>query len=165
MPKSCLWIAVGVIVRLLMLAAGLNGYTPNTATFFLILLPWIVLNAGYFLPFWSLLDKISIVAMFAAFTIWNTLFVGLTLWCFGRMRAIAQLTPVHMLVFASSLAAVDPFAVRAVFEDVPANELLYVVHAEPLLNNGMALVSLLTVLLLYSTGIVLYYRLLECETL
>jgi len=143
MPENCLLIFTGIVMGLMLFAAGQTGYTVNAATFCLILLPWIVLNAGYFLPLQSVFDNIGIIAMFAIIgTLWNIFSVGLTVWCFGRIGAFAQLTLMHTFVFASLLAAVDPVAVMAVFKEVHVKELLCdVVLSESVLNNGMAVVS------------------------
>lgn len=147
MPESCLLIAVGTVMGLMLFAAGQTGYTLNTATFFLILLPWIILNAGYFLPLRAFFDNIAVIVLFAVIgTLWNTFAVGLTLWGFSRMGVFIQLAPVHTLVFASLLAAVDPVAVLAVFEKVHVKEVLcIVVLGESLLNDGIAVVSLFSV--------------------
>jgi len=146
MPESCLLIVVGIVMGLMLFAAGQTGYTLNSATFFLILLPWIVLGAGYFLPLRAFFDNIGTIVMFAAIgTLWNTFAVGLTIWGFSRLGAFVQLAPLHIFVFASLLAAVDPVAILSVFEKVHAKELLYVVvHGESLLNYGMAVVSIST---------------------
>jgi len=146
MPESCLLIIVGIFMGLILLATGHSGYSLNAATFFLILLPWIILNAGYFLPIRALFNNICAIVLFAIVgTVWNTFAVGLTLWCFGRIGMFNQLPSVHLLVFASLLAAVDPIAIRAVFEEVQAKELLCVVLGESLLNYGMAVVSIFAV--------------------
>ena len=143
MPESCLLIITGIVMGLMLLAAGQTEYTVDAATSFLILLPWIVLNAGYLLPLQSIFDNISVVMMFAIIgTLWNTFSVGLTLWCFGRIGAFFQLTLMHALVFASLLAAVDPVAILAIFKELHMKELLCcIVLGESLLNNGMAVVS------------------------
>jgi len=146
MPESCLLIITGIVMGLMLFAAGQTGYTVNTATFLQILLPWIVLSAGYFLPLKSVIDNIGIVTMFAIIgTLWNTFSVGLTLWCFGKIGAFVQLALVHGLVFASLLAAVDPVAVLAVFKEVHAKKLLCcVVLGESVLNTAVAMVSIFT---------------------
>jgi len=145
LPESFLFIALGIVMGLMLFAAGQTGYTLNTATFFLILLPWIILNAGYFLPIRAFFDNIGVIVLFATVgTLWNTFAVGLIIWGFGRIGVFLQLAPMHTLVFASLLAAVDPVAVLAVFEKVHVKELLCVfVLGESLLNNGIAVVSIL----------------------
>ena len=143
MPESCLLIATGIVMGLMLHAAGQTGYTANTATFFLILLPCIVLNAGYLLPLQSVFDNLRVVTMFAVIgTLWNTFSVGLTLWCFGKIGACAQLALAHTMVFASLLAAVDPVAILAIFKEVHVKQLLSrIVLGESLLSIGVAVVS------------------------
>jgi len=147
MLESCLLLVVGTVMGLMLLAAGHTGYTLNTATYFLILLPWIILNASYFLPLRAFLDNIRIIVLFAIIgTLWNTFAVGLTVWGFGSIGVFVQLTPVHALVFASLLASVDRVAVLAVFEKVHVKELLCViVLGQSLLSDGLAVVSMCTV--------------------
>jgi len=147
MPESCLLIVVGTVMGLILLAAGQTGYALNTATFFVIFLPWIILSAGYFLPLRTVFDNIGVIVMFAVVgTLWNTFAVGLTLWGIGKTGVLVQLAPVHTLVFASLLAAVDPVAILSVLRKVHVNKLLCVVIlGESLLNDGMAVVSILTV--------------------
>jgi len=144
LPKSCLLIVTGIVIGLMLSAAGQTGYTFNAATFFQILLPWIFLYAGYFLPLQSITNNIGVVVSFAIIgTLWNTFSVGLSIWCFGKIGAFAELTLMHTLIFAWLLAAVDPVAVLAVFKEVHVKELLCcVVLGESLLNNGVAMVSI-----------------------
>jgi len=131
---------------LMLFAAGQTGYALNSATFFLILLPWIILSAGYFLPLCAFFDNIGTIVMFAIIGIlWNTFAVGFTLWGFGKIGVFFELKPMHTLVFASLLAAVDPVAILSVFGKVHVKELLcVVVIGESLLNDGIAVVSILT---------------------
>jgi len=142
-PEGGCLIVTGIVVGLILSAAGQTGYILDATTFFLILLPWIVLNASYFLPFQSLFDHIAVVLMFAVIgTLWNIFSVGLILCLLGRIGAFVHLAPVHTLVFASALAAVDPVIALAVFGEVHVKErLLVVVLGQSLLNNGMAVVS------------------------
>jgi len=148
MPESCLLIAVGTVMGLVLVAAGQTAsYPPSPTTFFLILLPWIILNAGYNLPRRTFFDNIGVIVLFAIVgTVWNTFVVGLIIWGFSKIGVLVQLVPLHMLVFASSLAATDPVAVLAVFSKVYVKELLtVVVLGESLLNDGLAVVSIYTI--------------------
>jgi NhaP-type Na+/H+ or K+/H+ antiporter len=76
----------------------------------------------------------------------NTLMIGFSLWGIATTGFFGDdvcLPMLHALVFASLLAAVDPVAVLAVFEQIHVNEVLYIiVFGEALLNDGISVVRL-----------------------
>ncbi|KYM79012.1 Sodium/hydrogen exchanger 3 [Atta colombica] len=74
-PESCLLIAVGVIVGLLLFQASSVHISPLTPdTFFLYMLPPIILDAGYFMPNRLFFDHLGTILLFAVVgTVLNTM--------------------------------------------------------------------------------------------
>lgn len=147
-PESCLLITVGLLVGGLIKLAG-EKVPPvlDSKFFFLILLPPIILDAGYFLPIRPFMENLGTILMFAVVgTLWNAFFVG------GLLYAVCQIQPdnpnmlhslelLPCLLFGSIISAVDPVAVLAVFEEIHINELLHIlVFGESLLNDAVTVV-------------------------
>ena len=149
-PESCLLIAIGVILGLILYLTGQTDYHLDARTFFLILLPPIILDAGYFLPARAFFENIGTILLFAVIgTVWNALSIGFSLWGLGWAGMYSVISPMQTLVFASVMAAVDPVAVLAVFDEVHVKELLHIiVLGESLLNDGIAVVSTVILALL-----------------
>ncbi|XP_036140482.1 probable Na(+)/H(+) antiporter nhx-9 isoform X2 [Monomorium pharaonis] len=143
-PESCLLIAVGVIVGLLLFQASSVHISPLTPdTFFLYMLPPIILDAGYFMPNRLFFDHLGTILLFAvAGTIFNTMSIGVSLWLLGKSGMFGCETPIlDMFLFSALISAVDPVAVLAVFEEIHVNEILYiVVFGESLLNDAVTVV-------------------------
>ncbi|UJR21456.1 hypothetical protein I4U23_024541 [Adineta vaga] len=146
-PESCLLIILGLIVGALLYVTHLaeqKAYVLNSETFFLFLLPPIILEAGYFMPNRPFFDNLGTILLLAIVnTLFNTICIGLTLWGF-------QFTPIYggtqfdmlpCLVFAALISAVDPVAVLATFTEIHVNDMLYiVVFGESLLNDAVSVV-------------------------
>ncbi|XP_011647722.1 Na(+)/H(+) exchanger protein 2 isoform X2 [Pogonomyrmex barbatus] len=143
-PESCLLIAVGVIVGLLLFQASSVHVSPLTPdTFFLYMLPPIILDAGYFMPNRLFFDHLGTILLFAVLgTIFNTMSIGVSLWLLGKSGIFGVETPIlDMFLFSALISAVDPVAVLAVFEEIHVNEILYiVVFGESLLNDAVTVV-------------------------
>uniref|UniRef100_A0A8D9EMN0 Sodium/hydrogen exchanger n=3 Tax=Cacopsylla melanoneura TaxID=428564 RepID=A0A8D9EMN0_9HEMI len=143
-PESCLLIVVGVVIGLLLLLTTnihIHPLTPDT--FFLYMLPPIILDAGYFMPNRLFFDHLGTILLFAVIgTIFNTLSIGISLWAVGQSGMFGPHCPLlEMLLFAALISAVDPVAVLAVFEEIHVNEILYiVVFGESLLNDAVTVV-------------------------
>ncbi|XP_071451595.1 sodium/hydrogen exchanger 3-like isoform X8 [Hetaerina americana] len=144
-PESCLLITVGVAIGVLLFhttnAVHVSPLTPNT--FFLYMLPPIILDAGYFMPNRLFFDHLGTILLFAVVgTIFNTLTIGASLWAVGQSGLYGVETPLlEMLLFSALISAVDPVAVLAVFEEIHVNEILYiVVFGESLLNDAVTVV-------------------------
>lgn len=77
-PESCLLIVVGVIIGILLYnirSVHVSPLTPDT--FFLYMLPPIILDAGYFMPNRLFFDHLGTILLFAVVgTIFNTLTIG-----------------------------------------------------------------------------------------
>ncbi|OQR72551.1 sodium/hydrogen exchanger 3-like [Tropilaelaps mercedesae] len=145
-PESCILIVIGVLIGLLFHYAGVEKFNnPLTPTvFFTYMLPPIILDAGYYMPNRSFFDNLGSILMYAVVaTVWNALTVGLCHWAVGLTKFYGE-TPIGILecfLFASIIAAVDPVAVLAVFEEIHVNDLLYIiVFGESLLNDAVTVV-------------------------
>ncbi|XP_034249746.1 sodium/hydrogen exchanger 3-like, partial [Thrips palmi] len=143
-PESCLLIAVGVAIGILLFLTDKLHVSPLTPdTFFLYMLPPIILDAGYFMPNRLFFDHLGTILWYAVVgTIFNTLTIGASLWAVGQTGLFGCDTPLlDMFLFSALISAVDPVAVLAVFEEIHVNEILYiVVFGESLLNDAVTVV-------------------------
>ncbi|KAI1234905.1 Sodium/hydrogen exchanger 2, partial [Lamprotornis superbus] len=129
-PESCLLIFVGLIMGGIIY--GLNDRSPpvmDSDIFFLYLLPPIVLDAGYFMPSRPFFENIGTILLYAVVgTIWNVFGIGFSLYGICQVKAfrLQDVSLLHNLLFGSLIAAVDPVAVLAVFEEIHVNEKLHI---------------------------------------
>ncbi|XP_066529935.1 sodium/hydrogen exchanger 3-like isoform X2 [Hoplias malabaricus] len=144
-PESGLLILCGFVLGGIVWGADkAQTFKLTPRNFFYFLLPQIILDTGYFMPnklFFSNLGAILVHAVVG--TVWNAAAVGLSLWgCYiGGAMGDLQIGLLQFLLFGSLLAAVDPVAVIAVFEEVHVNEVLFIwVFGESLLNDGVTVV-------------------------
>lgn len=145
-PESVVLMILGVLIGLIMYFAGipedrLQPLTPNL--FFLYMLPPIVMDAGYHMPNRLFFDNfISILIYAVVGTIWNAVAIGLSLYGCSKLGAFGQEIPLlDIMLFSSTVSAVDPVAVLAVFEEIHVNEVLYIlVFGESLLNDAVTVV-------------------------
>ncbi|XP_060694167.1 sodium/hydrogen exchanger 5 isoform X2 [Hemiscyllium ocellatum] len=145
-PESCLLIFLGLGLGGIVLAAAKKPeYQLDPDTFFLFLLPPIVLDSGYFMPSRLFFDNFGAILMYAAIgTLWNSFTTGIALWGIklaGLMDPKVEADLLDFLLFGSLISAVDPVAVIAVFEEVHVNETLFIiVFGESLLNDAVTVV-------------------------
>uniref|UniRef100_A0A4W5PR26 Sodium/hydrogen exchanger n=1 Tax=Hucho hucho TaxID=62062 RepID=A0A4W5PR26_9TELE len=144
-PESGLLICIGwVLGGIIYWADKVQTFKLQPFIFFFYLLPQIVLDAGYSMPnklFFSNFGSILVYAVIG--TCWNAATLGLALWgcCLGGAIGDIDIGLLQLLLFGSLIAAVDPVAVIAVFEEVHVNEVLYIlVFGESLLNDGVTVV-------------------------
>ncbi|XP_009994909.1 PREDICTED: sodium/hydrogen exchanger 2-like [Chaetura pelagica] len=144
-PESCLLIFVGLIMGGIIY--GLNDKSPpvmDSDIFFLYLLPPIVLDAGYFMPSRPFFENMGTILLYAVVgTIWNVFGIGFSLYGICQVKAfqLQDVSLLHNLLFGSLIAAVDPVAVLAVFEEIHVNEKLHIlVFGESLLNDAVTVV-------------------------
>ncbi|KAB5517893.1 hypothetical protein PHYPO_G00172690 [Pangasianodon hypophthalmus] len=144
-PESGLLIICGFILGGIVWGADkVQTFSLSPRNFFYFLLPQIILDTGYFMPnklFFSNLGAILVHAVIG--TVWNAAAVGVSLWaCYlGGAMGELDIGLLQFLLFGSLLAAVDPVAVIAVFEEVHVNEVLFIwVFGESLLNDGVTVV-------------------------
>ncbi|XP_076810674.1 sodium/hydrogen exchanger 3-like isoform X2 [Clavelina lepadiformis] len=151
-PESCVLICFGLIVGGIAYSINknhrINELLFNPDTFFLFILPPIVMEAGYFMPKEPFLENLGTILTYAIIgTIFNALAIGGSLygvyqagWMPG-LDEFGKLDILHCLLFGSIISAVDPVAVISVFEEIHVNTILYIcVFGESLLNDGVAVV-------------------------
>ncbi|XP_006917231.1 sodium/hydrogen exchanger 3 [Pteropus alecto] len=144
-PESALLIVLGLVLGGIVWAANhIASFTLTPTAFFFYLLPPIVLDAGYFMPnrlFFSNLGTILLYAVVG--TVWNAATTGLSLYgvFLSGLMGDLDIGLLDFLLFGSLIAAVDPVAVLAVFEEVHVNEVLFIiVFGESLLNDAVTVV-------------------------
>ncbi|ETN82685.1 sodium/hydrogen exchanger 3 [Necator americanus] len=116
----------------------------NSKTFFFFLLPPIILESAYSLRDRAFLENIGTIILYAVVgTIFNIVLIGGSLIVLSDLGWIDgfRIDPLDCLVFASLIAAVDPVAVLAIFQEVGVNKMLYfMVFGESLLNDAVTVV-------------------------
>uniref|UniRef100_A0A8C0TR99 Sodium/hydrogen exchanger n=1 Tax=Canis lupus familiaris TaxID=9615 RepID=A0A8C0TR99_CANLF len=144
-PESALLIVLGLVLGGIVWAADhIASFTLTPTAFFFYLLPPIVLDAGYFMPNRLFFGNLGTILLYAVIgTVWNAATTGLSLYgvfCSGLMGDL-NIGLLDFLLFGSLIAAVDPVAVLAVFEEVHVNEVLFIiVFGESLLNDAVTVV-------------------------
>ncbi|KAJ8334853.1 hypothetical protein SKAU_G00404920 [Synaphobranchus kaupii] len=144
-PESALLILMGFVLGGIIWGADkVQTFTLTPQVFFFYLLPQIILDAGYFMPNKLFFSNMGAILTFAIIgTCWNAATVGLSLWgvFLGGAMGDLQIGLLEFLLFGSLIAAVDPVAVLAIFEEVHVNEVLFIlVFGESLLNDGVTVV-------------------------
>ncbi|XP_063781216.1 sodium/hydrogen exchanger 3 [Pseudophryne corroboree] len=144
-PESCLLIVLGLLLGGIVWAADHSAsFTLTPTVFFFYLLPPIVLDAGYFMPNRLFFGNLGTILLYAVIgTVWNAATTGLSLYGVYLTGVMGDLGigVLDFLLFGSLIAAVDPVAVLAVFEEVHVNDVLFIiVFGESLLNDAVTVV-------------------------
>ncbi|XP_064908290.1 sodium/hydrogen exchanger 3 isoform X1 [Columba livia] len=144
-PESALLIVLGIFLGGIVWAADhIASFALTPTVFFFYLLPPIVLDAGYFMPNRLFFGNLGTILLYAVIgTVWNAATTGLSLYGVYQTGIMGHLNTglLDFLLFGSLIAAVDPVAVLAVFEEVHVNEVLFIiVFGESLLNDAVTVV-------------------------
>ncbi|XP_006876953.1 PREDICTED: sodium/hydrogen exchanger 3 isoform X2 [Chrysochloris asiatica] len=144
-PESALLIVLGLVLGGIVWAADhIASFTLTPTVFFFYLLPPIVLDAGYFMPNRLFFGNLGTILLYAVIgTVWNAATTGLSLYgvFLSGLMGDLKIGLLDFLLFGSLIAAVDPVAVLAVFEEVHVNEVLFIiVFGESLLNDAVTVV-------------------------
>jgi len=149
-PESSILIVMGLILGIIFFLADetKNVVTLTPDIFFLFLLPPIIGEAGYFMPNRLFFDQLGTILLMAVVgTIFNMFTIGIALWGVGQTGLFktdtdtSELGLLETFLFGSLIAAVDPVAVLAVFDEIKVDEVLNItVFGESLLNDGVAVV-------------------------
>ncbi|KAM6449319.1 sodium/hydrogen exchanger 3 isoform 2-T2 [Liasis olivaceus] len=144
-PESVLLIVLGIFLGGIVYAADhIASFTLTPTVFFFYLLPPIVLDAGYFMPNRLFFGNLGTILLYAVIgTIWNAATTGFSLYGVYLSGIMGELHSglLDFLLFGSLIAAVDPVAVLAVFEEVHVNDVLFIiVFGESLLNDAVTVV-------------------------
>ncbi|XP_007953986.2 sodium/hydrogen exchanger 3 [Orycteropus afer afer] len=144
-PESALLIVLGLALGGIVWAADhIASFTLTPTVFFFYLLPPIVLDAGYFMPNRLFFGNLGTILLYAVIgTVWNAATTGLSLYgvFLSGLMGDLKIGLLDFLLFGSLIAAVDPVAVLAVFEEVHVNEVLFIiVFGESLLNDAVTVV-------------------------
>ncbi|CAJ0935235.1 unnamed protein product, partial [Mesorhabditis belari] len=148
LPESCCLILVGALLGFAFLYDETHESVKflefDSRTFFFMLLPPIILEAAYSLKDRAFIENLGTILIYAVVgTVLNIMIIG------GGLIALSELgyingfmvDPLDCLVFASLIAAVDPVAVLAIFQEVGVNKVLYfMVFGESLLNDAVTVV-------------------------
>ncbi|ULT81101.1 hypothetical protein L3Y34_011168 [Caenorhabditis briggsae] len=148
LPESCCLIIIGVIFGFFFIGddthQSIKFLEFSTKVFFFYLLPPIILESAYSLKDRAFIDNIGTILLYAVLgTVLNIVLLAAALliliWV-GVMGEI-NLSAMDIFTFSSLVAAVDPVAVLAVFQEVSVNKMLYfMVFGESLFNDAVTIV-------------------------
>ncbi|KAL0211857.1 hypothetical protein RCL1_005483 [Eukaryota sp. TZLM3-RCL] len=127
LPESSISIFIGLIGGLLLWGAPFLLDTTllifPADVFFVILIPPIILEAGYFLSKLFFFYNLGTIVLYSIVgTVINAILTGAALFALSEMGLMRTSLGLSLAIaFASAVAAVDPVAVIAIFEEIHVN--------------------------------------------
>uniref|UniRef100_A0A1I7U192 Sodium/hydrogen exchanger n=1 Tax=Caenorhabditis tropicalis TaxID=1561998 RepID=A0A1I7U192_9PELO len=148
LPESCCLIIIGIVFGFFFIGdtthQSIKFLEFSTKAFFFYLLPPIILESAYSLKDRAFIENIGTILLYAVVgTILNIVLLAAALLILIWIGVLGNigLTVMDILTFASLVAAVDPVAVLAVFQEVGVNKMLYfMVFGESLFNDAVTIV-------------------------
>eukprot|EP00045_Choanoeca_perplexa_P011621 m.124187 g.124187 ORF g.124187 m.124187 type:complete len:804 (-) comp15696_c0_seq2:31-2442(-) len=142
LPDSALTIVIGMIVGGYLGSQDAAAVQFDEGIFFHYLLPWIILQDGYFTDVRAFITNLNVILLLALLgTLFNTVAIATIVYAMADACGVDGFRYIDGLVFGSLIAAVDPVAVLAVFNEIHVNDNLYTtVLGESTLNDGIAIV-------------------------
>eukprot|EP01130_Rhizamoeba_saxonica_P018672 TRINITY_DN941_c0_g1_i1.p1 TRINITY_DN941_c0_g1~~TRINITY_DN941_c0_g1_i1.p1 ORF type:complete len:1032 (-),score=219.18 TRINITY_DN941_c0_g1_i1:2873-5968(-) len=145
-PETGLIVVLGFVAGIFVVYTGTEETFAsitefNTDLFFLLLLPPIIFESGYYLESQLFADNVGTICLYAIIgTLLNSVIIGLLL--FGLEPFFStEFTFLEIFTFASLISAVDPVAVLAVFQETAVNPTLnMLVFGESVLNDAVSIV-------------------------
>jgi solute carrier family 9 (sodium/hydrogen exchanger), member 8 len=144
-PESIAAIIIGIGIGIFFkVAYGKHGmvdfleFEPHT--FFLILLPPIMFQAGFNLDMGTFLRNIKTINMYAIFATLIASFVFGIIFYYGSMLTPFRFAFLNSLHFGCFISAIDPVATISIFNSLHVNEKIYmIVFGESTLNDAVAI--------------------------
>uniref|UniRef100_A0A8R1HJ24 Sodium/hydrogen exchanger n=1 Tax=Caenorhabditis japonica TaxID=281687 RepID=A0A8R1HJ24_CAEJA len=147
-PESCCLILIGIVLGFFFIGDATHQSIKflefSSKVFFFYLLPPIILESAYSLKDRAFIDNFGTIMLYAVLgTVLNIVFLAFCLLSLIFVGAIdnINLSVMDIFTFCSLVAAVDPVAVLAVFQEVGVNKMLYfMVFGESLFNDAVTIV-------------------------
>lgn len=144
-PESIAAIIIGIGIGIFFkVAHGRTGmvnfleFEPHT--FFLLLLPPIMFQAGFSLDMSTFLRNVRTINMYAIFATIIASFVFGVLFYYGSMLTQFKFAFLNSLHFGCFISAIDPVATISIFNSLHVNEKIYmIVFGESTLNDAVAI--------------------------
>ncbi|KAL0225438.1 hypothetical protein RCL1_003350 [Eukaryota sp. TZLM3-RCL] len=147
LPESSILILVGCIVGFVLFLFrnqfDLSFLSFPTDHFFFILIPPIILDAGYFLSKSFFFNNLPTILSYATVgTVFNTFATSFGLYLVTHYSLTKYTLSVHeCLLLGTALSAVDPVSVLAIFSENSVNQTLHnLVFGESVLNDAVSIV-------------------------
>eukprot|EP00038_Savillea_parva_P007163 m.168249 g.168249 ORF g.168249 m.168249 type:complete len:1116 (+) comp12932_c0_seq1:290-3637(+) len=143
-PESVVEIVVGFIAGIVLdYGYGDPDYLGfDSGQFFFYILPWIILEAGYSINNYYVVQHLWTILLHAIVgTLFNVLLIGTVMWSVSEGVGVHNFGLDDGLLFGSFIAAVDPVAVLSVLTEFHVHPSVNaIVGGESLLNDGVAVV-------------------------